>query len=224
MWEVELNGKFEKYDATIGKALVEAKSRGAEEYRFDMKGQPMVVNFKTMTQTNTRSGKSRPVRDTSSHGHHHSPRKGGKGGGKGGVYPEISAPVYIHTDPSAPPAAPSGGVKVHEPIKVHDSEPIHVHEEPAKVGEKPKVKNPLVEAKVEAEPPAKGGVGFKTGVAVGVTAAGATALGVAMATGAVTGSDIADVAKDAGEAIADAAEDVGEAIVDACEDVADFVS
>merc|ERR1719498_1233484 len=53
-----------------------------------------------MTQTNTKSGKSRPVRYSSSyHG-------GGKGGKDSGIHVH-DGPVYVHETPSAPPSAPS---------------------------------------------------------------------------------------------------------------------
>jgi hypothetical protein len=201
MWEVELGGKWERFEATVGKALVEAKARGAEEYRFDMKGQPMVVNFKTMTQTNVKSGKSRPVRDTSSY---HSGSKGhGKGHGKGG-------PVQDHD-------GKGGG-----PVRVHGSGDVYVHETPTAP---PAPSAPAAE-KPEAKPAPKkeSRFGFKTGVAVGTTAAVGTAVGVGLATGVITGEEIGDAFKDAGEAIAGAAEDVGEFIVDAADDVADFVT
>jgi hypothetical protein len=62
MWEVFLKGAWQKYDAHVGKAMVEARERGAVEYHFEVNGTKMVVDFEQMLQTNVKSGKRRPVR------------------------------------------------------------------------------------------------------------------------------------------------------------------
>lgn len=64
MWQVQLAGKWQNFDGKIGRALVEAKARGALEYQFDMKGTPMLVDLRTMEQINVKTGKKRPVRET----------------------------------------------------------------------------------------------------------------------------------------------------------------
>merc|ERR1719183_2476059 len=109
MWQVELGGQWEKYDAPVGKALVEAKSRGSKEYRFEMNGQPMLVDFRKMTQTNMKTGKARPVREcvTKTPARAPAPSKPSAGPAK---YPKLEKPtggIYVHTPPTAPPAAPA---------------------------------------------------------------------------------------------------------------------
>ena len=198
-------GTGEKYDAQVGKALVEAKSRGAKEYRFDMKGQPMVVDFRTMQQTNLKTGKSRPVREAAA------AKKPAPKPSAPAAYPKLHKPtpgdIYVHHTPSAPPA----------PLVVAPTTPVAPTPVAPTTPEK-------TEAKKAAETKKRSGPGFFSGMAAGTVAAAGAGVGIALATGAITTEDIGDVAADVGDAMAGVAADVGDAVLDAAEDAADFVT
>merc|ERR1719161_950154 len=202
--ELELALEREKYDAPVGKGLAEAKARGAKDYRFELKGQPMVVDFRTLTQTNLKTGKSRPVREAPSKAPKPTPSAGPA------KYPKLTKPtgdIHVHPKPSTPP--------------------IYVHHTPSAPPAAPVPAVPATPAKTEAKKPEtkkRSGPGFLAGMAFGTVAAAGAGVGVGLATGAITTDGIGDVAADVGDALADVAEDVGEAIEDAALDVADFVT
>jgi hypothetical protein len=246
MWQVELGGSWEKYDAPVGKGLAEAKARGAKDYRFELKGQPMMVDFRTLTQTNLKTGKSRPVREAPSKAPKPTPSAGPA------KYPKLTKPtgdaVYeaaddldaltgkaaMHGVETAD--SPHHGLKRAEvlaaqgDIHVHpkpSTPPIYVHHTPSAPPAAPVPAVPATPAKTEAKKPEtkkRSGPGFFAGMAFGTVAAAGAGVGVGLATGAITTDGIGDVAADVGDALAGVAEDVGDAIEDAALDVADFVT
>merc|ERR1719281_2387656 len=136
----------------------------------------MVVDFRAMSQTNVKTGKSRPVRESPSKTApaKHAPKPSAPSAGPA-KYPKLSKPsagdIYVHTTPSAPPpvvpAAPT-------------------------TPEKTDAKKPEAKRK---------GAGFFTGMAVGTVAAAGAGVGIGLATGAITTDDIGDAAAEVGDAM-----------------------
>lgn len=204
-FEIELGGKWQAFDADVGKKMADAMSRGASEYRFSAHGQDYVVDFKTMTQKNCKSGTERPIRDRNakSGGHHGGKHHGGGGGIKvHGGGPVHDGGIHVHTPvPSAPPAgavapaAPAGFVAPAAPA-------------------------PAAPKKDEK----KGGAGFAGGLVAGMAVmGGAVVAGVAVTEG-IDVSDLAGDAADLGAALGDAAADGAAAAVDAAGDVSDALA
>lgn len=93
-WEVQLGGQWKSLGRVVGQACNDAQSRGATQIKFEAHGHSYVIDMNQMTQTNVKSGKSRPVRcKGKDHGHH----------GGGGSH---SVTVHVPSAPPAPPADP----------------------------------------------------------------------------------------------------------------------
>jgi hypothetical protein len=95
-WEVQLGGSWKSLGRVVGQACNDAKARGATQVKFEAHGQSYLIDIPQMTQTNIKSGKSRPVRI----------KGGDKGGGDVHVHPGAPAP----SAPAAPAVSTGTGV------------------------------------------------------------------------------------------------------------------
>jgi len=180
-WQIELTpGHWENYEKDVGIPLKQAHERGASEYTYQARGQTYNCDFKKMVQTNSRSGKSRAIRES---GGHHQPRQAPqphheRGGGKGNAPPREAPKQEPAKDVPTPKA---GGAPA-------DDEYV------------PKASNG---GRIAGAVMGLGAVGF--GVACAVGAVDGEAVGEAVLEGAgVAGAAVADGAGEAADFFADA--------------------
>lgn len=62
-WEIELSGRWKSIGKKLGQACNDAKGQSRTQVVYTARGQQYVIDFPTMTQTNTRSGKARYIRE-----------------------------------------------------------------------------------------------------------------------------------------------------------------
>lgn len=246
-YEVMLSGKWEAYDSRIGKAMADAKQRGAKEFQFEMRGKPYKVDFIKMLQIAPAGGKSRPIRDKHAWRPKHYKKE------HGGPPPTIELRpdpgMRIVTVPMPKGGWPRPGSKVSFTV---DSTQyfLEVSEETLKqkfvkiqvpeVTDITKLKDHIAEKEKEPAPPApaapeKGKKGFEPVAFAQAMAAGlftgALAVGGLVAVGEIEVDDLKDLgmdalaageelALDAGEALVEGADAGGALVIDAADDVA----
>eukprot|EP00928_Gymnodinium_smaydae_P013980 TRINITY_DN15068_c0_g3_i1.p1 TRINITY_DN15068_c0_g3~~TRINITY_DN15068_c0_g3_i1.p1 ORF type:complete len:592 (-),score=71.41 TRINITY_DN15068_c0_g3_i1:194-1969(-) len=81
VWQVNLGGKWDDVEPKVQKALAEAHSSGEESVELKLRGQMYEFNFVDNLQINTRTGKTRKIRQARSkkNSHFESARASGKG-------------------------------------------------------------------------------------------------------------------------------------------------
>jgi len=243
-FQVKLSGNWKDYKGNEDKILKRAYLAGFPHAKYKLRGQSYEVDFKSMTQKNMRTGKSRDIR---------APYKW-----KQPEKPIVEAgPTFcIKVPPGSPgtcihvphpakkgqfiavnvPAKAKVGAAMLVPIPKDEDLPVAVPDAPTPAGPTPAAPSgPDAPATTEEEKEKKKG-GWSTGAKVAAGTAGVVAVGGLAVAGAVLGEHIAeegwdatmaelgDVAADAGEAIAGAAEDVGEAIAGAAEDAGEWIA
>jgi len=187
-WEIQLAGSWKSLGRVVGTACNEAQGRGATQLKFVSHGQSYLIDFKTMTQTNVNSGKTRPIRNKSAHRH--------------------SDAVHVHPRPSAAPAAPAP-VSVPSAPGAGTYPHITAPDDPAVTPAAPECAAP---AKTSGGSGSFLGrwLGRAAGYSAGVAAVGGTGLGLAIAGGVCDLGDITEAAAAAGDYIGDAAEEAAD--------------
>ena len=243
-FQVKLSGNWKDYKGNEDKILKRAYLAGFPHAKYKLRGQSYEVDFKSMSQKNMRTGKSRDIR---------APYKW-----KQPEKPIVDAgPTFcIKVPPGSPgtcihvphpakkgqfiavnvPAKAKVGAAMLVPIPKDEDLPVPVPDAPTPSTPVPApATGPEAPATTEAEKEKKKG-GWSTGAKVAAGTAGVVAVGGLAVAGAVLGEHIAeegwdatmaelgDVAADAGEAIAGAAEDVGEAVAGAAEDAGEWIA
>lgn len=230
MFQVKLSGEWKNYDKNEDKILKRAYLAGHPQARYSLREQSYEVDFRKMTQKNTKSGKEREIR---------APYKW-----KAPEKPIAPAgPSFCIT---VPPGAPGTTIQVPHPKNKEQFIAVNVPPT-AKVGQAMLV--PIPPGEPSALPAAEISSEYKpvepkdekekkkwgTGAKVAAVGGGALVVGGLAVGGALLGehiaeegwdatmADLGDVATDAGEAIAGGAEAAVDWVEGAADDVGDFV-
>lgn len=98
-WEIELSGRWKNIGKVVGQGCNDAKGRGANQMTYTARGQKYLIDFPSMTQTNTRSMKARYIRERGAEVH---------------VYPDTH-PEKIAVAPAPAPDKPGAPAKPQGP-------------------------------------------------------------------------------------------------------------
>ena len=219
-FQVELGGQFEDYNPAEDKVIKRAFMTGCKDVRFSFRSQRYKYDFRSMTQTNVGTGKSRAIRVP----------HGWKAPSKQLVPQGKTVCLTIR------PGQPGKSIRVNHPDAAGMQFVVNVPRK-AKVGRKMLVPVPDISRAVrckgaysggrsdgggDAKPHSETKSGWSTGTKV---AAGAAAVGIGAAGGALgvyaaehgveeTGEMLAGGATDALDAVGDWVPDAAEAVVD----------
>jgi len=242
-FQVKLSGEWKDHKGNEDKVLKRAFLAGFPNAKYRLRGQQYQVDFNSMSQKNTCTGRVREIRPP------HKWRQPEK------PIVESGPTMCIKVPPGSPgtviqtphPKAKGQFISVTVPssAKVGAAMLVPVPEVPVPSaprsvptpsrGHIPEPSAPPATAAAGAAP-AEEKKGWRTGAKVAAGAAGVAAIGGLAVAGVVLGehiaeegwdatmADLGDVATDAAEAFVDAAEDVGSAVAGAAEDAGEWIA